>query len=331
MKPRRFCVPHLLRWLVVLTVALGVGLWGQSADELATAAEKGDIAALQQLRALADKGDAHAQFSLGYMYANGMGVPKDAAQAVAWYRKAADQGDPIAQFNLGVLGVAQAQPTSAVQAPQQQTLYELYLSAKDGNLAALQQLKENAQQGVAAAQAALGYMYARGEGVQTDAVQAVVWFRKAAEQGHAFAEFNLGWMYREGNGVPKDFMQAVTWYRKAAEQGYAQAQANLGRMYASGEGVAKDTVQAAIWYRKAAEQGLADGQMGLGFAYAQGEGVPKDLVTAYMWVNLATAQGYEIGKEVRDIWEKQMTPQQIAEAQRLSREWKLQPQPQPQK
>jgi uncharacterized protein len=93
-------------------------------------------------------------------------------------------------------------------------------------------------------------------------------------------------------------------------------------MYGSGEGVTKDAVQAAVLYRKAAEQGLADGQMGLGLAYATGDGVPKDLVMAYMWTNLAAAQGYEMGKEARDTWEKQMTPGQIAEAQKLSRAWK---------
>ena len=72
--------------------SLGAGVWAQSTDELAGAAKKGDNAALQQLRALADKGDARAEVNLGGMYYNGDGVPKDAVQAVAWYRKVADQG-----------------------------------------------------------------------------------------------------------------------------------------------------------------------------------------------------------------------------------------------
>lgn len=44
-----------------------------------------------------------AQTNLGVMYDNGRGVPKDEAQAVAWYRKAAEQGDANAQFYLGVM------------------------------------------------------------------------------------------------------------------------------------------------------------------------------------------------------------------------------------
>ena len=56
--------------------------------------------------------------------------------------------------------------------------------------------------------------------------------------------------------------------------------------------------------------------------YAKVEGVPKDFVTAYMWRNLAAAQGNETAKSARDVLELSMTPGQIAEAQKLSREWK---------
>ena len=43
----------------------------------------------QSTKAKAEKGDATAQFNLGFMYANGNGVEKDVAEAVMWYRKAA--------------------------------------------------------------------------------------------------------------------------------------------------------------------------------------------------------------------------------------------------
>jgi TPR repeat protein len=56
--------------------------------------------------------------------------------------------------------------------------------------------------------------------------------------------------------------------------------------------------------------------------YADGDGVPKDLVIAYMWLNLAAAKGEPNAKANRDNIERQMTPDQIAEAQRLSRQWK---------
>ncbi len=65
--------------------------------------EKGDYAtALQLYRPLAEQGHMLAQFSLGYMYANGEGLPRDFAEAVRWYRKAADQGNAAAMVNLGL-------------------------------------------------------------------------------------------------------------------------------------------------------------------------------------------------------------------------------------
>ncbi len=56
--------------------------------------------------------------------------------------------------------------------------------------------------------------------------------------------------------------------------------------------------------------------------YSQGLGVPKDSVQAYMWLNLAAARGNEKAFKSRDLLEILMTPAQLAEAQRLAREWR---------
>ena len=56
--------------------------------------------------------------------------------------------------------------------------------------------------------------------------------------------------------------------------------------------------------------------------YDNGEGVPQDYVTAHMWFNLAAASGNKDAVKARDIVAAQMTPAQIAEAQKLAREWK---------
>lgn len=58
---------------------------------------------LADVQQAAERGDADAQFSLGFRYDNGLGVPQDAAQAVVWYRKAAEQGNAGAQFALGAM------------------------------------------------------------------------------------------------------------------------------------------------------------------------------------------------------------------------------------
>ena len=63
---------------------------------------RGDYAtALQEWRALAERGDAQAQHNLGVMYDEGYGVPVNDAEAVKWYRKAAEQGVATAQVILG--------------------------------------------------------------------------------------------------------------------------------------------------------------------------------------------------------------------------------------
>ena len=73
-------------------------------------------------------------------------------------------------------------------------------------------------------------------------------------------------------------------------------------------------------FRPLAEQGDADAQFILGIMYDNGEGVPEDYVQAYAWVNLAAASGYERAEQARTIIRQYMTPSQIAEAQKLSRE-----------
>ena len=78
--------------------------------------------------------------------------------------------------------------------------------------------------------------------------------------------------------------------------------------------------------RLAAEQGSADAQFSLGVMYTNGRGVPQDYVRAHKWLNLATSRASaEMNKRfgaARDRVGEKMTSAQIAEAQRLAREWK---------
>lgn len=184
------------------------------------------------------------------------------------------------------------------------------------------ELRKAAEQGDAEAQFSLGFMYTGGLGVPQDDAQAITWYRKAADQELADAQFYLGLMYDEGRGVPQDFVKAYKWYRKAAEQGLVVAQYNLYFMYREGQGVSQDYAQAIKWCSKAAEQGLAEAQYNLGGMYEKGQGVPQDYIEAYKWWNLSAAQGEPVSAKNRDILSTIMTPEQIAEGRRLSREWK---------
>jgi TPR repeat protein/uncharacterized membrane protein YhaH (DUF805 family) len=264
---------------VLLVVAGGVWLW---------LAQKA-----------ADQNNVVAQYNLGVSYDNGQGVAQDYVEAVKWYRKAAEQNYAPAQQNLGVRyyngqGVAQD-----------------YMEA-------VKWFRKAAEQNYAPAQYDLGGCYADGKGVAKDEVEAVKWYRKAADQNFAQAQNNLGDCYSFGRGVVQDDVAALKWYQKAADQNCASAQANLGGFYGLGRGVAQDHVEAVKWFRKAAEQNDATAQCVLGLCYANGLGVPEDYVQAYKWYSLAAAHGDASALNYRDRIAGSMTPEQIAEGQRLS-------------
>ncbi|TWT34849.1 tetratricopeptide repeat protein [Blastopirellula retiformator] len=108
-------------------------------------------------------------------------------------------------------------------------------------------MKAAAENGNPQAQAALGYAYDVGEGVEQNLATAIQWYRQAADQGHADAQFNLAEMYRDGAGVAQSNEEALAWYTKAGMQGHSKAQYNIAMMYVSGEGVAADNVTAYAW------------------------------------------------------------------------------------
>lgn len=84
----------------------------------------------------------------------------------------------------------------------------------------------------------------------------------------------------------------------------------------------RDYATALRLIRPLAEQGDATAQYNLGFFYDNGLRVPQDHVSAYMWFSLSAAQGKEGAATFRDLIARRMTPAQIAEAQKLAREWK---------
>jgi hypothetical protein len=155
-----------------------------------------------------------------------------------------------------------------------------------------------------------------------DYVKAAQEFKVLAEQGNADAQCLLGTLYAKGRGMPKNNAEALRWYRAAAEQGNAKGQYYLAVIFDMGDGVPRDYAEALKWYRKAAEQGLAVAQSNLGAMYGLGQGVPRDYVRACMWLNLAAEQGYSEAQNCIEAISEKMTPDQIAEARRLAKEWK---------
>ena len=57
--------------------------------------------AVEPIKKAAEQGDITAQYKLGVLYSQGIGMEQDNAKACRWYRKAAEQGDMKAQYMLG--------------------------------------------------------------------------------------------------------------------------------------------------------------------------------------------------------------------------------------
>jgi TPR repeat protein len=155
--------------------------------------------------------------------------------------------------------------------------------------------------------------YAKG-----DYTTAMTMARPLAEEGDARAQALLGQI---------DDREAAQWFRRAADQGNATAQFFLGGMYDEGRGVPQDYHESARWYQRAAEQGDGQAQYNLGLAYARGEGVEQNVVKAHMWFNLSASRLNEAPRRLaatksRDQVAGEMSSEQLAEAQKLARDWK---------
>lgn len=151
--------------------------------------------------------------------------------------------------------------------------------------------------------------------------------RPLAEDEDARAQSLLGLMFYRGHGVSRDYQEAAKWFRLAADQGDVDAQFHLGVMYSEGRGVPEDYNEGARWFQLAADQGDGQAQYNLGVFYFNAQaGRRPDIVSAYMWFNLAAAHfkpsdpRRNTAIRSRELVEKQLTPEQLAEGQRRARE-----------
>ena len=104
----------------------------------------------------------------------------------------------------------------------------------------------------------LGLMYLKGRGVECNPERAWAVFSRAAEQGDAAGQYWLAYLYENGIGTPQDGAAAFYWYRRSArrdDEVAVSAMKALGRLYERGVGVPEDKRQALVWYRRALAAG----------------------------------------------------------------------------
>ncbi len=156
----------LLGWLLlVAAVAPAAADRGQGL----AAFQRGDyVAAMAAWRPLAEAGDAAAQFYLGGLHQQGLGVRKDVREASRWYRRAAEQDHLEAAKRLALVNFAGGHLWTSK--PQAVTWF-----------------RRAAELGDAESQGFLGLVYREGWAVTPDPVEAMMWLTIAANQGHARA------------------------------------------------------------------------------------------------------------------------------------------------
>ena len=88
--------------LLLLLLAAPLGAFADFEAGVAAARAEDYPAALREWLPLAETGHRDAQFNLGLLFENGLGVARDDAEALRWYRRAAEAGDAAAQYNVGL-------------------------------------------------------------------------------------------------------------------------------------------------------------------------------------------------------------------------------------
>jgi TPR repeat protein len=268
----------------------------------AEAYKQGDYSgAIQKWRPLAEKGDMDAQFNLGLMYHDGLGVPRDSNESDKWYKlsfeglmKAALKGDSYAQHSLGFM-------------------YNFGAGAPLDNKEAMKWYTFAAGNGNRESQHFIGSLYELGEGVPRNKSEAIKWYTKSAEAGNAYSQATLGRIYETGDGVPQDNMEAAKWYKKAAEQGHAPSQYGIGVLCEKGEGISRDYIEAYKWLFLA-----------LSYPKSQLLMQSKKYRNMLQWSAMQVASTGFFKEQVDKALErisKKMTNEQMDEAKRSAREW----------
>ena len=161
--------------------------------------------AAEELKRLAGRGDAHAQYMMGLLYRDGPLLIPDSQKAKHWFTQAAGHGLRAAQYALGKLLLSD---DMEVRDPDE----------------GIRWLKQAAENGCHFTAYRLGKEYLEGNAVNKDTTRAVEWFTKSAEAGNQYAQYMLGKLYLTGQGVAQDQAQAMAWFSRSAAQGNQYAQ-----------------------------------------------------------------------------------------------------------
>jgi uncharacterized protein len=155
-------------------------------------ADANDADTLKAMLALANKGDAEAQYHVGMMYNNGIGTQQDPRQAFEWFQKSAASNDPLGAYKLGCY--YDGQGAGIVTSDSDEALKYKLISAKAG---------------YALAQHDVAILYDR----RGNSEEALKWWKMAGDQGFPDALFSLSRSYSAGKGTPRDLSLSYAYFK----------------------------------------------------------------------------------------------------------------------
>lgn len=245
----------------------------------------------------ANQSYADAQYQLGLMYNQGVGVEKNVNQAKSFFELATKQNHAESAYQLGLLYENSQDETPNYEEARhwyekaanndhleaQYKLATLYLQDPNKKIdyVKVRQLLEKAVvQNHVKATYQLGVLYQKGLGGMQDYAKAKQLFEDAVKKGDIESLYQLGQMYENGWGVQQDYAKAKQYYEKAVNKGNTEALYLLGELYAKGLGVQQDYSQARTLLEKSANHGNIKASFLLAEMYKNGNGVQKNLETA---------------------------------------------------
>lgn len=230
--------------------------------------------AIDEIRSLAEGGNAGAMFHLGKIYSIGIAVEQNFPVAESWYLEAIELGEIRAHCNLG-------------------WLYQSGLGVREDKERAFKLLSIGAENGVPAAKASVAVMLLSGEGCRADPAQAINMLEAAFEDGYGNAANCLADAFFAGQHVAKDIDLAFEWLRRTAERGDVRTMAILGHYLVTGSHGRKDVARGVAYLFSAVNRGYSAAHLWLGALYEQGGGVERNPDMARMLFEKGAALGDE--------------------------------------
>lgn len=236
----------------------------------------------------ADNNDYRAQYYVGYLYLEGLGVTKNEDKALKYIQAAADQNFDAAQALLGFL-------------------YDEGRVLPLDKKKAVSYYKKAAEQGNTSALLNLGLAYYKGEGVAKSDQTAIEMLEKVPVEQKPLAGRYLGEIYLSNSNLPDRYPKAIRAYSSSAKNGDIASYYALAQIFSQADSGVFDKKRALNFYTYAASKGYVPAQYLLGTMYVNGEEIERNLFLGHAWLEMAASNRYDPAISALKQLEKDMT------------------------